>query len=117
MHHNVLAKLSITHVFGLSIIIYKLNIPIENINDNCMLKNLKFIKLSGRRLVLDVNILIKVINFRIESSALLQIISFHILIRDTRSRAIFPGNNNVNTNVCMNSLVPRKHTLSTNVQK
>lgn len=57
----------------------------------------------------DLTFIFKIVNGIIDSPDLLSLITFHIPVRNTRSKILFNYNNNIRTESFRYSLVPRLH--------
>lgn len=91
---------------------FKMKIPIELINYNNLLAETKLLKLSDRRVLIDLLFLFKIIKSLIDSPNLLELICINIPARQTRSKVTFNFNKNLNTNYSIFSPIPRIHNLA-----
>lgn len=93
---------------------FKKKIPIEFINYNKLRIDTRLLKLSDRRVLIDLLFLYKIIKSLVDSPNLLELICINVPARQTRSKDIFKCNNNLNTNYSIYSPIPRIHRLANN---
>lgn len=85
---------------------FKMGIPANMLNYNNILNVMNMLKLSDRRIFADLVFLYKILNDLVDSPVLLELISFRIPLRNTRSQDLFQCRNS-GTNYHMYSSLPR----------